>query len=310
MNLEYVSDINSLIGAEFFEYSEGKSRGIRACRLYNGKFSLIVLLDKAMNIFRAEYMGKNFCYVTKNGAISPELSYSEAMPFVRCFDGGLLYTCGLDNIGAPMGNVVQHGNLSNHPAENIHIERKGEILSLIGEIKVSALFGDNIKLTRKITISLNGDDIQIEDEIENLSYYDDEYVMLYHFNFGYPLLSENTKLSINGSNVSGVTELAEKETEKCYEFHKPIPKCTERVYYHKLESDNAKAEIESDDRKLTLEFSKKTFPYLLEWKSMASQDYVLGIEPSMSKFGDELKTKKIKAKEVHKNYIKLSMKQK
>ena len=33
---------------------------------------------------------------------------------------------------------------------------------------------------------------------------------------------------------------------------------------------------------LTIEFNQKNLPYFMEWKSMASGDYVLGLEPSNS----------------------------
>jgi len=59
------------------------------------------------------------------------------------------------------------------------------------------------------------------------------------------------------------------------------------VFIHDMQSDDkldtmvlvANHEL---DIGLTIEFNQKNLPYFMEWKSMASGDYVLGLEPSNS----------------------------
>lgn len=300
MDLQYVSNVGNLVGGEFFEYTDGSAKGVRACRLFNGKFDVIILLDKAMNIFRASYRGENIAYVTKNGLVSPMLSNTNALPFLQSFDGGLLYTCGLENIGAPKGTQIQHGRISNCPAENVRIERsgeKGDVITLVGQIRQAGLFTQNLLLTRRITMSLYGDEINIKDTLSNEGFSEANYAILYHFNLGYPLISEKTKLSLNGSEVEGINDSAKSELDKCFEMQKPTPNCDERVYCHTLKSKRAKAVVKGDRQTLTMEFDTKNLSYLVEWKSMASQDYVLGIEPSSSKLNENLKLQPIPPQE-------------
>ena len=54
----------------------------------------------------------------------------------------------------------------------------------------------------------------------------------------------------------------------------------EEVFLHTMkQSECVRAVLENGDTRMTLEFSPKDFPYMTQWKSMASGDYVLGIEP-------------------------------
>ncbi len=300
MNLAYVSNISNLVGGEMFEYSDGYAKGVRACRLYNGKFDVVVLLDKAMNLFRASYKGENFSYVTKAGLVSPKLTNTDALPFLQSFDGGLMYTCGLENIGAPSQGQIQHGRISNCPAENVRIERSGEfqeIITLVGEIRQSGLFCQDLVLTRRITLKYNDDNIKIQDTLTNNSFGQGKYVLLYHFNLGYPLIQEGTKFSVNGSKMSPVAPHFEADMN-CYEtMTSPSPNLEERVFYHQLESDNVVATVTNGRRTLEMTFEKENLPYLVQWKSMASGDYVLGVEPATSKFNDMLKLTPIEPKE-------------
>ena len=45
-----------------------------------------------------------------------------------------------------------------------------------------------------------------------------------------------------------------------------------------------------------MDYSIDDFPYTIEWKSMASGDYALGIEPSISRF-DKVTPRKLKPQE-------------
>ena len=101
MKTQYVADPSSLCGAERFTFSEGKAKGVDAVRLYNGKLDLTVLLDRCMDIFRLFYKGVPVSYISKNGLVSPRLTETAPYGFLNSFDAGFMYTCGLDNIGAP-----------------------------------------------------------------------------------------------------------------------------------------------------------------------------------------------------------------
>jgi hypothetical protein len=66
-------------------------------------------------------------------------------------------------------------------------------------------------------------------------------------------------------------------------FVKPVDGEGERVYFHEMRrQEDARAILENPKIgvRATLQWSLDTLPILGHWRSMASGDYVLGVEPS------------------------------
>jgi len=285
----YVSDVSNLCGAEKLTVEEGKGKGVTLIRMYNGKIQLFLKQDKCLDILRADYKGENICFITKNGLVSPKLNNSGAVNFLNGFDGGLLYTCGLDNIGAPTNingrECIQHGSISYIPAVNVNIETgildDNYYVTVSGIMKYTALFGSVLILKRKVTLKYMSDEIIIEDEISNDSFSDDEYMLLYHINLGYPLLNEDAKITISDTEITYfVNKKAEENFANYKNFDKPTPNCLEEVFIHKLNGSKAFAELENKNLKFRVNFDTDKLKYLTQWKSMSCGDYVLGLEPA------------------------------
>lgn len=286
MKREYVADPSTLCGVERFTFTEGKAKGVDAVRLYNGKLDLTVVLDRCMDIFRLFYKGMPVSYVSKNSLVSPRLAETGAYGFLNSFGAGFMYTCGLDNIGAPEDRdgrrLVQHGSISYIPAENVRVEtyeRDGEyFVALKGAMKFTALFGQKLVMNREIRVKYLGDEVTVCDEIINEGYADEGYMLMYHTNVGYPLLDENAALTVDADSCEGISAVYDKS--KRLLFEKPSAARPEEVYRHNLNGGKGeKAVLANGNLKLSLEFDAKDFPYMLEWKSMACGDYVLGLEP-------------------------------
>ena len=82
--------------------------------------------------------------------------------WIRGFYGGLITTCGLHNIGSPVGEHGLHGRIANIPAEKIRVfaDWVGEeyIMRISGEMRESVVFGSNLVLKRTITAKLFADE--------------------------------------------------------------------------------------------------------------------------------------------------------
>lgn len=287
MKKEYVATPSTLCGAERFIYSDGKARGVEAVRMYNGKIDLTVILDRGMDIFKLFYKGTPISYISKNGLVSPKLCETAAYTFLNSFDAGFVYTCGLDNVGAPYdkngAHFVQHGSNSYIPAENVCVlteEKDGEYyITLKGELHVTALFGKNLVMCREISMKYLGDEVTITDSIRNDGFTDGEYMIMYHSNIGYPILNEKATLKVDSNEIRPISDSP--RMDKYSEFTAPSPESPEEVMLHVLNKGRGvKARLDGEALALELIFDTDEFPYLVEWKSMASGDYVLGIEPS------------------------------
>ena len=92
------------------EMTEGKERGLKVLDCDNGKLRFLLNESKALDVMQLYCEGKNVSFISKNGFTAREL------PFAERFEGGMLYTCGLDSVGGREGYDL-HGTHHNYPAK-------------------------------------------------------------------------------------------------------------------------------------------------------------------------------------------------
>ena len=142
-------------------------------------------------------------------------------------------------------------------------------------------------LKRRISTVYPGKQIIIEDEIENQGFRDETAMLLYHFNVGYPLLEEGAKIILPTEKVVPRDKTASLHTEKYCIMETPKDQEPEYVFLHQLAADeegNTFGAVINEKKGLgiRLDFNKTNLPYFMEWKSLASGDYVVGLEPANS----------------------------
>lgn len=265
----------------------------------NNKLELLFNIDNALDIVWVKYAGVNISFLSKNGLNEGKGS------FLQNFEGGFLYTCGLDNVSSCVDGKPIHGSLHYQKTKNINISIQDESVIVCGDVFQTELFGTNLVMYRSFEINKN--DIIINDVVENRHYVSADYVLLYHINYGYPFLDENLKLEIPAVNSEPLTQAAKEKQNEMYKITSPIDGGEENVYYHTL----SKGEVRLANKNISvlMKYDINDFPYTLEWKSMISGDYALGIEPSLTRF-DDFKMKTLKPHE-SKNYkIRINFKEK
>jgi hypothetical protein len=105
-----------------------------------------------------------------------------------------------------------HGRIDNIPAENVSYERtmtRGVPgLVLKGTMKEGRIFGENLSLERKLAFSYEDDSITITDKVTNHGFGRRQFGLLYHLNYGYPLLQDGTKILLDSEEVTPRTQNA------------------------------------------------------------------------------------------------------
>ncbi len=254
-----------------------------------GGLSYTVLADNGLDIGTLSYRGINMNYLTKNGETSPYLAETYEDGFVRYFPGGMVYTCGLLSAGSAHrdGKVwhPSHGRYHNQPANQLCGEVKDDQLLVRGRIRESQLFGHSLEVERTVTSVVGGKELVITDLITNLTPNPEEFMLLYHCNFGYPFLNENLKLFLPEGTVSrGRTPLADERIATLREFSAPIDNYDETVYFHEIPAKDGYRTVIAENPDLgigvVMRYSAETLPVLAEWKCMRSGEYVLGLEPT------------------------------
>ena len=201
--LRKIGRIEQIAGARPVKLAFGKAEGIKAWEIYNGSgLEFCVMESKCLDLLYAKYRGVNLSFLAKPGAVAPEYFNVHGMEFGRYFHGGMLYTCGLGNIGQSCVDEDTeynwHGRISQTPAENtgINAEWNGDeyLISVKGDMHEAAHSHEHLVLKRKISTRLGAKSFTICDTVENQGFKREAIMLLYHINFGYPLLDRNTRV--------------------------------------------------------------------------------------------------------------------
>ena len=285
-----------------YTLTEGSAKGMDIIDCDNGKIRFLLSVNNALDIMQLYHEGQNMSFLSKNAFVADE------RPFLNRFEGGMLYTCGLDNAGDRPGYIM-HGSLHLKKAEIVRAECTDEEIVVEALIRDSALFGKNLLLRRKYTAKIGSGTLELEDTIKNEAYAEGEYCMLYHSNLGYPMLDAGAKISLSAERVYPRNGVAEKDLYRLYDICEPTPLEDETCYYFDLKEPKVSVINEKIGKKFTLAYSAETLPKFLMWKSFACGDYALGLEPCTSRIGDELVMTKIGAGESVVNRVRFTIEQ-
>ena len=283
----YVGNEDQVYGVRRVILDEGNAKGIAMYQVTTaGGLELDILPDSGLDIGHVRFKGVNISYTTKNGYDSPVRFLPVPGEFGRYFPGGMLFTCGLLSAGPENTDAGDfhplHGRFHGLSAKGLYGYSEGDNIFVGGEVRETAQGGCCFSVKRCYTIPAWGSEILLEDEITNLTPEPREYMMLYHMNFGWPILSESAVLEFpEKRKVTPRTEYAAKNIATQCVFSKPIDGEEEQVFFNEMESE-AFARLKNPELGITAEvsWSLDTLPILAQWKNMKSGDYVLGLEPS------------------------------
>ena len=283
----YIGNPAQLVTLRRVTVSEGRAKGTELIEVKTaGALELEILPDAGLDIGQCRYKGINMSWMSKNGYDSPAAISPYETEFVNTFPGGLLYSCGLRSAGPANRDNGEwhplHGRFHSLQAEHVSATIDGDEVIVSGTIRETALFGHCLEVKRVIRIPVFGSKVTVEDTVSNLTPRDEEIMQIYHCNFGYPLLSEKAKLVLpEVRETLPRTEFAKTGLGRECEFDAPIDSEEERVFFQKMEREFwARLENPEIGVNMTISWSGETLPILSEWRSMASGDYVLGLEPT------------------------------
>lgn len=290
-----VGDFNAILGAKDYVFNDGPARGVRAFDLKNGAgIELTVLADRGLDIPYLTYKGVNMAFASKTSVRSPHFYQEDgARGFLKQFNAGMLTTCGITYAGAAgedNGRALGlHGPYSNLPASNVSAETAFDgdevVIKLRGDVREACVFEENMLLSREITLKTESNELLICDTVENQGYEPQPLMLVYHINFGYPMLDAGAKIYTSAKSISARTDFAEEEIDKFDEMIAPEVGRDEQCYFH---TDHAYADAfcmlvnEKLGLAAIVKYDAQSFPIFCEWKCMRAGDYALGLEPTTS----------------------------
>ena len=295
-----ISHTAQLGGIETAILDNGAGRGVRVAWINTGAgLRFKVVIDRGMDIADAFYNQHSLAWLSHSGITAPQPFSDRGLDWLRTFNGGLLTTCGLSHVGGPeqdeFGERGIHGHISNIPAEIESIIQPDPMtgkltMSLSGRMRETTVFGPSLELKRTISATLGEPTIRIHDEVINRANTPAPHMLLYHFNFGWPLVDEGTKLIWQGDWQARDGGINADIFREGYDFRTcPAPMdehlgTGEAVAFIDATADESgwcRAGLHNPNLGLavSLRFQKAQLPWLTNWQHWGKGEYVTGIEP-------------------------------
>ncbi|MBN1395686.1 MAG: DUF4432 family protein, partial [Pirellulales bacterium] len=164
----------------------------------------------------------------------------------------------------------------------------GEI-AVRGAVVESRLFGAKLRLVSTISTKVDQPWLTVTDEITNLSAAPGELELLYHINFGRPLVSKGAGAIVPTKRMAPRDAAAAAELDRWNVFEEETPGRPESCFFFDPAADavgNTRALLHSADGRqgASVKFNTRQLPYFTLWKlqQAAADGYVTGLEPAIN----------------------------
>jgi hypothetical protein len=211
--------------------------------------------------------------------------------------------CGLENCGGPgrdsfvtnTGAIAEmdlwlHGKIANIPASEVDVvidRQPPHTIRIRGRVDERMFYGPKLELATELATEPGSSRFTITDTVTNRGASEQEFQLLYHVNFGTPLLEAGARVIGPIQQVTPFNETAVQGVGAWSEYLGPTPGFVEQVFCLRPYADpqgcttlmlqNAQA-----DRAASMRFAVAQLPCISLWKSTAAveEGYVTGIEPA------------------------------
>ena len=295
-----ISNAAQMGGIETAVVDNGSGRGNRIAWINTGTgLRYKVIIDRAMDIADAFYNQYSLAWLSHLGSTIPQPFSDKGLDWLRTFGGGLLVTCGLSHVGGPEqdehGDRGLHGLFSNTATELESIIQPDPVagkmdMSITGIIRETKIFGPSLELRRTISGTLGHSAIRIHDEVMNRGNTPAPHMILYHFNFGWPLVDHGTDIVWQGEWQARPGGINNRIFNQEYNFRKCPPPLDDHrgtgeavAFIDATPNGSGKCTCglynSTIGLALSLRFEKKQLPWLTNWQHWGKGEYVTGLEP-------------------------------
>ncbi len=284
----YIGIFSQIRGAERYILQDGKGDGMHFIFIRNGLgLEAWISVDRCGDISRLCIDGKNLGYFSPCGYVSPQYYDREGLGFLKSFTAGFITTCGLTAVGSPCVDDGEelglHGTIANTPAVVYCMEEEEQGITIKLKVSEQVIFGKKVELDRVYHFSYTENIFEMQDTVTNCGNTEMPYMILYHCNMGYPLLSENSIVKIPNNSMVARNVHAQENIDKALQMEKPQADYEECCYYYDVAEKNGFATVgiynPDIEKGVIMSYDKKALPKFTEWKMMGERDYALGLEP-------------------------------
>ncbi|MFC6356375.1 aldose 1-epimerase family protein [Luethyella okanaganae] len=266
--------------------TDGPDAGARRLRIVNGELEIDVLPDRGLDLGQVRIAGIPLAWISPVGFPRLHSGDVDGRGWLRAFGGGLLTTCGLLNVGPPAVDDGEqhpmHGRYSGISAQVTRTEVTAGEIVVEGIVHEATVLGSHLELRRRISTPLGARRLRVADTIVNRGASPVEPMVLYHLNFGWPLVDAGTQLRSPAAAVRPRDETAAGGLASWETFSEAAIPYPEQVFAHDLPPAGlVEVAIESPSGlRVRVGFDAAVLRGLFQWRVAEPGHYVLGVEPA------------------------------
>jgi hypothetical protein len=275
----------------------GLRGGMEIIEVDNGRLKFWLLPERGMGIWKAWLDDIEIGWQSPvRGPVHPQFVATHEESGLGWLDGfdELLCRCGLESNGAPEFDAdgklkyPLHGKIANLPACKVAagVDSDTDEIRVEGCVEESRFNFQKLGLTSSVTTRIDSSKIFIHDKVTNLSGTPGEFQLLYHINFGAPLLDAGAEVFAPVKALVPRTHRAEEGVSRWSKFSAPEAGFREQVYFMELLGDEAgQSQVllrnATGTLGVSIHFNLLQLPCFTLWKNTASMrdGYVTGLEP-------------------------------
>jgi Domain of unknown function (DUF4432) len=283
----------------------GKQEGVDVIVVDNGKLKFSVCPTRGMGVLSVT-MGDIFLGWNSpvKEIVHPKLINLQSRGGLGWLEGfnEWMVRCGLESAGHPgvdrfINNVgdeatmelTLHGKIANIPASEVEVVIDPEPphrLRVRGRVEERMFYGPKLVLEAEISTVPGSNEFQLADLIANDGEDEQEFQIIYHANFGPPLLEEGSTFAAAVERVTPFNQHAVKDVASYANYQGPRLGFIEQVYCLYPKSDRAGRALitlrnKARDKAVSMKFATGELPFVTLWKNTNApkEGYVTGLEP-------------------------------
>ncbi|HVW75027.1 MAG TPA: aldose 1-epimerase family protein [Rhizomicrobium sp.] len=273
----------------------GRQEGVQVIEVDNGAMTFTIVPTRGFEVWKAQAGALRLGWDSPvHDIIHPSyirLTDNGGQGWVAGF-GGLMARGGLASFGAPVQDGDQqltlHGHVDYIPASYVSLRYEAGRLIFRGMVDDFQTFGPQLRLISEISTPIGKPEIQFDDQVTNMSDAPQEIELLYHTNFGTPILGAGAEFVAPVKRVAPMNPVsAEGGMTGWNRYTGPHGAGYKaKVFNLQLYADakgQTKAMLKSPDggRGVLMTFDTNGLPYMSLWKNevTAKGGYVTGLEP-------------------------------
>jgi hypothetical protein len=283
----------------------GKQEGVSLIVVDNGRIRITIIPTRGMGILSVTRGDSRLGWDSPiRQVVHPSFVNLQARGGLGWLDGfnEWMVRCGLESCGHPgtdrfVNNVGEeatmeltlHGKIANIPAHEVDVvaDRKAPYrIRVRGRVDERMFHGPKLELETEISTEPGAASFRVADAVHNRGAVEQEFQVLYHCNFGRPLLEEGAVFSGALDRVTPFNARAAEGLKSFARIEGPAAGFVEQVYCIRPRADAGGRTVamlrnRAGDRAASMAYPVGDLPCFTLWKYTAAEadGYVTGLEP-------------------------------